>query len=215
MDMPALLDTIEKKDDYTIVFHLKSPNVAILANLAMDFAAISSAEYADYLLKKGKPEQLDQTPIGTGAFSFVSYQKDAVIRFKKNPDYYGERALVDDLVYAITPDATARYAKLKAGECHVNAYPRPADLAEMQMDPSLKVVNLSGLNVAYWAFNALKAPFDKKEVRQALAMAIDRDAIVKDVYLGAAEKASTLIPRTMWAKSTVPPRAGRTGPQAY
>ena len=80
-------------------------------------------------MKKGTPEQLDQAPIGTGAFSFVSYQKDAVIRFKKNPDYYGEKALVDDLVYAITPDATARYAKLKAGECHVNAYPRPADLA--------------------------------------------------------------------------------------
>ena len=53
MDMPALLDAIEKKDDYTVVFHLKTPNVAILANLAMDFASISSAEYADFLLKKG------------------------------------------------------------------------------------------------------------------------------------------------------------------
>ena len=57
----------------------------------------------------------------------------------------------------------------------------------------------SGLNVAYWAFNATKPPFDKKEVRQALAMAIDRDAIFKDVYLGAGEKAKTLIPATMWA----------------
>ena len=199
MDMPSLLDTIEKKDDYTLVFHLKTPNVAILANLAMDFAAISSAEYGAFLLKKGTPEVLDQAPIGTGPFYFVSYQKDAVIRFKKNPDYFGEKALVDDLVYAITPDATARYAKLKAGECHVNAYPRPADLPEIQKDSSLKLVSQSGLNVAYWAFNALKPPFDKKEVRQAMAMSIDRDAILKDVYLGAGEKASTLIPRTMWA----------------
>src|SRR5471030_382786 len=146
MDMPSLLDTIEKKDPYTIVMKLKTPNVAILANLAMDFASISSAEYADYLLKAGKPEMLDQAPIGTGPFSFVAYQKDAVIRFKKNPDYFGEKALVDDLVYAITPDATARYAKLKAGECHINAYPRPADLPEMQKDASLKVINQSGLN---------------------------------------------------------------------
>ncbi len=199
MDMPALLDTIEKKDDSTVVFHLKSPNVAILANLAMDFASIASAEYADFLLKKGTPELFDQIPVGTGPFSFVSYQKDAVIRFKKNPDYFGEKALVDDLVYAITPDATARYAKLKAGECHINAYPRPADLAEMQKDPTLKVISASGLNIAYWAFNASKPPLDKKEVRQALSMAVDRDAIVKDVYLGAAEKANTLIPRTMWA----------------
>ena len=169
MDMPSLLDSIEKKDDYTVVFHLKTPNVAILANLAMDFASIASAEYADFLLKKGTPEQFDQVPVGTGPFSFVAYQKDAVIRFKKNPDYFGEKALVDDLVYAITPDATARYAKLKAGECQINAYPRPADLPEMQKDPSLKVISASGLNIAYWAFNAAKPPFDKKEVRQALA----------------------------------------------
>ena len=199
MDMPSLLDTIEKKDDYTVVFHLKEPNVAILANLAMDFAAISSAEYADVLLKKGTPELLDQFPIGTGPFSFVAYQKDAVIRYKKNPDYFGEKALVDDLVFAITPDATSRYAKLKAGECHVNAYPRPADLTEMQKDPSLKVISAPGLNIAYWAFNNAKPPFDKKEVRQALSMAIDRDAIVRDVYLGAGEKAKTLIPATMWS----------------
>jgi dipeptide transport system substrate-binding protein len=199
MDMPNLLDTVTKSDDYTLVMKLKEPNVAILANLAMDFMAIGSKEYADFLLKKGTPEQFDQAPVGTGPFSFVAYQKDSVIRYKANPDYYGEKAKVDDLVFAITPDATARYAKLKAGECHVNAYPRPADVAEMEKDPNLKVLHAPGLNVAYWAFNTTKPPFDKKEVREALSMAIDRDAIIKDVYLGAGEKASTLIPPTMWA----------------
>jgi dipeptide transport system substrate-binding protein len=199
MDMPSLLDSIEKKDDYTVVMKLKTPNVAILANLAMDFASIASAEYADFLLKKGTPEQFDQVPVGTGPFSFVAYQKDAVIRFKANKDYFGEKPLVDDLVYAITPDATARYAKLKAGECHINAFPRPADLPEMQKDASLKVVSQSGLNIAFWAFNTTKPPFDKKEVRQALTMAIDKAAIIKDVYLGAGEAAKTLIPTTMWS----------------
>src|SRR5208283_4894683 len=116
--------------------------------------------------------------------------------YKANKDYYGEKPLVDDLVFAITPDPTARYAKLKAGECHINGYPRPADLAEMEKDSTLKLLHQSGLNVAYWAFNAAKPPFDKKEVRQAMGMAIDRDAILKDVYLGAGEKASTLIPAT-------------------
>ena len=190
---------VEKKDDYTVVIKLKTPNVAILANLAMDFMAIGSSEYADFLLKKGTPEQFDQAPVGTGPFSFVAYQKDSVIRYKANKDYYGEKALVDDLVFAITPDATARYAKLKAGECHVNAYPRPADLEEMEKDSTLKVINMPGLNIAYWAFNATKPPFDKTEVRQALSMAIDRDAIIKDVYLGAGSKATTLIPPTMWS----------------
>ena len=200
MDMPSLLDSVTKTDDYTVVVKLKEPNVAILANFAMDFMAIGSAEYADFLLKKGTPEQFDQAPIGTGAFSFVAYQKDSVIRYKANKNYYGEKALVDDLVFAITPDATARYAKLKAGECHVNGYPRPADVAEMEKDASLKVIHAPGLNIAYWAFNMTKPPFDKKEVRQALSMAIDRDAIIKDVYLGAGVKAKTLIPPTMWSQ---------------
>ena len=63
--------------------------------------------------------------MGTGPFSFVAYQKDAVIRFKANKDYWGEKALVDDLVFAITPDPTTRYSKLKAGECHFVIAPRP------------------------------------------------------------------------------------------
>ncbi len=199
MDMPSLLDSVTKTDDYTVVMKLKEPNVAILANLAMDFMAIGSKEYADFLLKKGTPEQFDQAPVGTGPFSFVAYQKDSVIRYRANKDYYGEKPLVEDLVFAITPDATARYAKLKAGECHVNAYPRPADLAEMDKDPTLKVIHAPGLNIAFWAFNVRKPPLDKKEVRRALSMAVDRDAIIKDVYLGAGEKATTLIPPTMWS----------------
>lgn len=198
MDMDKLLDTLTKTDDYTLVMKLKEPNAPMLANLAMDFAAIHSKEYAEALDKAGKKEQMDQQPIGTGPFSFVAYQKDAVIRYKANPAYWGEKALVDDLVYAITPDPTARYSKLKAGECHFMIAPRPADIAEMQKDPALKIINQSGLNIAYWAFNVSKPPFDKKEVRQAMNMAIDKAAIIKDVYLGAGQAAKNLIPPTLW-----------------
>ena len=191
--------SIEKLDPLTVRITLKQPNVTMLANLAMDFASIHSAEYADFLAKAGKKEQFDQAPVGTGAFSFVVYQKDAVIRYKANPAYWGEKAGVDDLVYAITTDPTARYSKLKAGECHVAISPRPADLPEMQKDPALNVMNLPGLNIAFWAFNAQKPPFDKKEVRQAFAMAIDKAAIIRDVYLGAGTAATNLIPPTMWS----------------
>ena len=114
MDMPKLLEAIEKVDDYTVRMKLKEPNATMLANLAMDFASIASAEYADFLAKQNKKEQFDQAPVGTGPFSFVTYQKDAVIRFKANKEYWGEKALVDDLVFAITPDPTARYSKVKA-----------------------------------------------------------------------------------------------------
>ena len=196
------LVSLEKIDAMTVRFTFKKPNVTMLPNLAMDFASIHSAEYADMLAKANKKEQFDQMPVGTGAFSFVTYQKDAVIRFKANKDYWGpanERALVDDLVYAITPDPTARYSKLKAGECHFIIAPRPADLPEMQKDQTLRVINQPGLNIAYWSFNTQKPPFDKKEVRQAFSMAIDKAAIIKDVYLGAGQPAKNLIPPTMWS----------------
>jgi dipeptide transport system substrate-binding protein len=191
------LQSIEKLDPYTVRITLKKANVTMLANLAMDFAAIQSAEYADYLAKANRKEQFDQMPVGTGPFQFVGYQKDAVIRYKANPAYWGEKAQVDMLVFAITSDATARYAKLKAGECHVSAYPRPADLPAMQKDPTLQVEHLPALNIAYWAFNTTKPPFDKKEVRQAMILAIDKAALLKDVYLGAAASAKNLIPPTM------------------
>lgn len=199
MDMPKLLKSIEKKDDYTVVVTLTGPNAPILANLAMDFATIQSAEFADYLLKKGTPEQFDQVPVGTGPFSFVAYQKDAVIRFKVNPDYWGGKQPIDDLVFAITPDPTARLAKLKKGECHVMIAPRPADLEEIKKDAALNLLSQPGLNIAYWAFNNQKPPFDKKEVRQAFNMAIDKAAIIKDVYQGSGQAAKNLIPPTIWS----------------
>ncbi|MEJ1160911.1 ABC transporter substrate-binding protein [Prosthecomicrobium sp. N25] len=199
MDMPTSLEAIEKKDDYTVVMKLKEPNASIMANLAMDFATIHSAEYADMLQKAGKLEQIDQFPVGTGPFQFVNYQKDAVIRYKAFDGYFGGKAKIDDLVYAITPDPTARLAKLKKGECHVMIAPRPADLEEIKKDANIQLLNQPGLNIAYWAFNVQKPPFDKKEVRQAFNMAIDKAAIIRDVYQGAGQAAKNLIPPTIWS----------------
>jgi dipeptide transport system substrate-binding protein len=199
MKMATLIKSIEAVDDYTIKMTLSQPNAPMLANLAMPFTTIHSAEYAAFLLKAGKPEQFDQIPVGTGPFSFVAYQKDAVIRFKKNPDYWGEKAIVDDLVYAITLDPTARFSKLKAGECHHAAYLRPADIKEVGNDPALKLSQQPGLNIAYWAFNTQKKPFDDRRVRQALNMAIDKAAIIRDVYQGSGQAAKNLIPPTLWS----------------
>ena len=200
MAMPDLLESVAKgDDDLTVVIKLKKPNAPIIANLAMDFAAIHSAEYAKYLLDKGTPEQFDQVPVGTGSFQFVNYQKDAVIRFKAFADGWAGKPAIDDLIYAITPDATARYAKLKANECQVMIAPNPADLADIKANPDVNVLEQSGLNIGYYAMNNQKAPFDKLEVRKAFAMAIDRDAILKEVYQGAGQKAKNLIPPTMWS----------------
>ena len=205
MGMPDLLKSIDKVDDYTVKITLSAPNAPILANLAMDFGTIHSAEYAKFLMDKGTPEQFDQIPVGTGPFMFVAYQKDAVIRFKSNPDYFHGKSTLDDLIYAITPDPTARYAKLKAGECQVMIQPNPADLPEMATNADITVLSQAGLNIGYLSMNATKPPFDKVEVRQAINMAIDRDAILKEVYQGAGQKAKNPIPPVMWSydESTV------------
>ncbi|WP_421697030.1 ABC transporter substrate-binding protein [Ancylobacter sp.] len=202
MSMPDLLKSIDKVDDYTVKFVLTEPNSPMLANLAMDFGTITSKEYADFLLKKGTPEQYDQIPVGTGPFSFVNYQKDAVIRYKANPAYFAGKPALDNLVYAITPDPTARYAKLKKGECHVMIAPNPADIAGMKTDPVVNLISQPGLNIGYLSFNTQKPPFDKKEVRQAFNMAIDKAAIIKDVYQGAGQAAINPIPPTIWSYNT-------------
>ena len=199
MDMPNLIKAIEKVDDLTVKFVLTRPEAPFLANIAMPFASIVSAEYADTLAKAGKQAEFNNLPIGTGPFRFVAYQKDAVIRYEKNPDYWGTAPLIDDLVFAITPDAAVRLQKLKAGECHLMPYPAPADIEAIKADSNLKLDEQAGLNVGYLAYNTTVAPFDKPEVRHALNMAMDKKALIDAVYQGNAEVAKNPIPPTMWS----------------
>jgi dipeptide transport system substrate-binding protein len=199
MSMPELIESIEKVDDLTVVFHLTRPEAPFIANLAMDFASIMSKEYADQLLAAGTPEMLNQQPVGTGPFEFVGYQKDAVIRYKAHEEYFRGKAPIDNLVFAITPDASVRYQKLKAGECHVVPYPNPADLEAMKADPSINLMTQEGLNVGYFGYNTQQPPFDNPKVRKALNMAMNKQAIIDVVFQGAGAVAKNPIPPTMWS----------------
>ncbi len=100
----------------------------MIASLSLTFSAIQSKEYADKLLADGNRDLLNLMPIGTGPYQFVDYQQDAVIRYHANPDYWGGKQKINDLIFVITPDASVRYEKLKAGECDVMAYPIPLSL---------------------------------------------------------------------------------------
>jgi dipeptide transport system substrate-binding protein len=199
MDMPALIKSIEKVDDYTVKFNLTRPEAPMIANLAMDFASIMSAEYAAKLEAEGKKEMLNQQPVGTGPFKFVAYQKDAVIRYAAHEGFWNGKQPIDDLVFAITTDASVRQQKLKAGECHVAPYPNPADLADLKADPNLQVLEQEGLNVGYLAYNTTQAPFDNVNVRKALNMAINKQAILDAVFQGSGKIAKNPIPPTMWS----------------
>ncbi len=199
MSMPDLLKDVVKVDDYTVKFQLNRPEAPMIANLGMDFASIFSKEYADQLMAAGTPELIDQNPVGTGPFQLVAYQKDAVIRYKAHPDYWAGKAAIDDLVFAITPDASVRYQKLKAGECQVMPYPNPADLAAMAKDPDINLLQQEGLNVGYLAYSTMVAPFDNPKVRKALNMAINKQAILDAVFQGAGKVAKNPIPPTIWS----------------
>ncbi len=199
MGMPKLLKSVDRIDDYTVKITLNQAEAPFLANLAMQYAGIQSKEYAIAMLKAGTPEKVDQDPIGTGPFYLVQYQKDAIIRFKAFPQYWGGKAKIDDLVFAITPDASVRWAKLQKGECHVMPYPNPADLDAIRKDLNVQLLEQPGLNVGYLSYNTTKKPFDDVRVRKAINMAINKKAIIDGVYLSTGVAAKNPIPPTMWS----------------
>ncbi|GAB2926016.1 dipeptide ABC transporter periplasmic-binding protein DppA [Hafnia psychrotolerans] len=198
MGMGDLISKIVKVDDHTVQFVLNRPEAPFLADLGMDFASILSGEYAANMLKAGTPEKVDLNPIGTGPFQLVQYQKDSRILYKAFPGYWGTKPKIDRLAFSITPDASIRYAKLQKNECQVMPYPNPADIAAMKKDKTINLMQQPGLNVGYLSFNVEKKPLDEVKVRQALTMAVNKQAIIEAVYQGAGQAAKNLIPPTMW-----------------
>src|SRR6187551_1790895 len=199
MGLPKLLKSVDKVNDYTVRITLNRPEAPFLSDLAMEYAGVQSKEYADAMLKAGTPEKIDQEPIGTGPFYLDRYVKDAIIRYKAFPQFWGGKAKIDDLVFSITPDASVRWAKLQKGECHVMPYPNPADLDAIRKDPRVAILEQPGLNVGYLAYNVTKKPFDDVRVRKAVNMAINKKAIIDAVYLTAGVAAKNPIPPTQWS----------------
>ncbi len=205
--------SVTKTADDTVVIELKHPFAPLLGTLTIQSMSIVSAEYAASLEKANKPGDLDSRPIGTGPFSFVQYQKDTVVRFRAFPDFWGNAAgsdrapKVENLIFSITPDASIRFSKLKTNECQVARYPNPADLPAMRENTDLAVQDATISAINYLRFKIDKAPLNDKRVRQALAMAIDLDSLVKEVYQGSGTPTVAMIPPTMWSHdSSLAPR---------
>lgn len=200
MGLPDNVASVEKVDDYTVKITLKEVDAPFLQNIAMPFAYIGSAEYADTLEKAGKGSDYNINPIGTGPFKFVSYNKDSQIRYAKHADYWNVSDVhIDNLVYAITKDSAVRAQKVAAGECHVSAYPKTAEVEAAKKGGKVAIIEKPGFNLGYVGYNTQKAPFDNLKVRQALDMAINRDAIINAVYQGAGTAATNPMPPTQWS----------------
>ncbi len=199
LEFGKLITAIDKVDDNTVRFTLAHPEAPFIADLGWYFASILSAEYADAMLKAGTPERVDMNPIGTGPFELKQYQKDSRILFTAFPDYWQGKAKLDRLIFSITPDASVRYAKLEKNECQVMPFPNPADLPRMKENKDITLMQKAGLNTGFLAFNTQKAPLDNVKVRQALALAINKPAIIEAVFQGSGTAAKNLLPPGVWS----------------
>lgn len=194
---PDLVERIEKINDYTVRFILKRNDSSFLANLATDYAVVLSEEYAQQLSKNNSHHEIDILPVGTGPFMLKDYRVGSLIRFYRHENYWQEKAKIEQLVYDISPSKTTRLTKLLAKECDVSSYPIAHEKIEERKD--LQLESVTSLNVGYFGFNTKKPPFDNKLVRQAISLAINKQALIDTVYRSQAARAKSILPETSWA----------------
>jgi len=211
------VDKMEKIDDYTVKFVLKRPNASIMTSLAMFTVNIVSPTNAE----KYK-EDTFKNPCGTGPFKFVEWIKDDHITLEANENYWRERPKLDKLIFKVIPDPSARLMALEVGEVQGIEYPNPADFERIKANKDLVLMSQPGMNVGYMAMNTgygyidankngvrdidteplvktpgYYEPLTEKKVRQAINMAIDKQSIVDNIYMGTAIKATNGMPPFM------------------
>jgi len=211
------IEKVEKLDDYTVKIVLKKVNASIMTSLAMFTVNIVSPANAE----KYK-EDAFKHPCGTGPFKFVEWVKDDHITLEANENYWRERAKLDKLIFKVIPDPSARLMALEVGEVQGIEYPNPADFDRIKANKDLVLMSAPGMNIGYMAMNTgygyidankngvrdleteplVKTPgyfepLTKKKVRQAINMAIDKQSIVDNIYMGTAVVAKNGMPPFM------------------
>lgn len=201
------IDYVEKIDDYTVAIHMLRPNSSIMTSLAMFTVNILSEQAAEQF-----GEDYFKYPVGTGPFEFVEWVKDDHITLRAHENYWDERACIDELIFKVIPDPSARLMALQAGDVHGIEHVDPQHLQIIRDDPNLQLISQAGMNVGYVALNCGEGyvdangngkwdageeadvpgvfePFTDVRVRRAIAHAINKQAIVDNLYQGAASVA--------------------------
>lgn len=180
------IDKIEAIDDETVRITTKKPFGPLVNYLAHKGAGIMSEKAV-----KAAGDNYGQHPIGTGPFMFDSWVSADRIVLKANPDYYKGKPAIDTLVFRVIPEGVNRTIALETKEADIAYDIDPIDHDMVKHHSNLTLLQKSALTMNYLGFNTEKAPFNKKEVRQAIAYAIDMDSMIAAVYLGAASKANS------------------------
>lgn len=187
----ASVESVVAVDDTTVEINLNRPTPNLLVNIgAFKGMAIVPRE----IVEDGS---IDSTPVGTGPFQFVSSSPDQGILLERNESYWrADEGLpyLDSVRFIQIPDPTVKLTNLQTGEADwIDTVP-PQELEALAADESVVLERVPGGDYHYFALNQNREPFDNRDVRQAIAMAINRPEIAEAAQFGAAEPNQTAIP---------------------
>ncbi len=202
-DLQPYVEKMEVVDDSTMRLYLTNPYRPFLPQVGSDRVGWLVSPAAVQKYGGGINGNFGRNPVGTGPFIFKDWVPDGYIRLLKNPDYWEKgKPYLDEIYMQGVKDNTVRVAMLRTNETDIiyNAEVRAIDSPLIKRDPNLKVADLHGSSTAILHFNASKAPFDNKALRQAVSYGINRQQFVDVVLGGAGDPRSTLI-AAGWASS--------------
>jgi peptide/nickel transport system substrate-binding protein len=185
------VDHIDAPDDFTVIFHMKEQDATLLWNLS---------DGAIGIVPEGSGEEMTQHPMGSGPFKFVSAETDREVVVERNDDYWGERAKLARVRFAVVPDATTRALELRkgSGDVDINSL-TPDTVLTLTSEPNLEVEHAPGTRLAYMGFNLRDSLLKEARVRQAIAYALDRRPIIAYLWRGQAQPARSVLPPQSWA----------------
>ncbi len=186
-----LVKSIEAPDTATVIFHLSEPNGGFLTDICRPAFGV---------VPVGAGSDAAEHPIGTGPFRFVSAQQDDNVVLERNATYFGTPAKIEQVRFRVVPEAVVRALELRKGTADLEMSSLAPDMiAVLRRQSSLDVTEQPGTNYAYIAFNFDDPVLARREVRQALANATNREEIVRYLYRGQARLADGPLPSNSWA----------------
>jgi peptide/nickel transport system substrate-binding protein len=188
----ALIDTIETPSPTTVVFKSKGLAPAMLDDLA------PNGGIAPYIVPKAVVAKLgdaefNKHPVGSGPFKFLAQEIGRSMDFEVNTAYWGTVPSVAKLSLQTVPDISARLAMLSGGQADIVSGINGPAIPQVEGDKSLKIVSSKAPYLAFMTFGAKtdpSSPFSKVDVRRAMAMAVDREGIIKSQMFGKGAPAS-------------------------
>lgn len=194
-DYGGFISSVEATDQYTVTFNLCKPDPAFLPKIAFSSFAIYPEEWLEATAgdETRSSEGLEQ-PIGTGPYMVSEWNRGESLTFTAFEDYWGEAPKDPTLVFRWSAESAARLLELQSGTVDGIDNVGPADFETVTGDSNLQLLTREPLNVFYIGMNNTYAPFDKVEVRQAIAMGIDRQRLVDNFYPEGSEVASHFTP---------------------